>query len=59
MAEKKEPKLKKARVLVDCVIEEQRCRCNAIVEFAADVIAKGEKDGLLDSNPAAVAAAQG
>lgn len=57
MAEKKVT-LKKARVLLDCLIDGIAYRCNQLIEAEAAIIDKAEKDGVADSHPSAVAAAE-
>ena len=44
----------KARVLLDCAYG----KCNTVVDLAADVAKQAEKDGMVDTNADAIAAAQ-
>lgn len=50
----KNGKTVKARVLLDCAYG----KCNTVVELATDVAKQAEKDGMVDTNANAIAAAQ-
>lgn len=58
MAKQKSTRAVEVRVLVDCYIGGVRARCNDVLELPADVVEQLVADGLVDANPAAVAAAQ-
>lgn len=48
-------KVSKARALVDCVVDGKAYRCNELVTGSAKAIKQAEKEGVVDSNSAAVA----
>ena len=50
----KKGKTVKVRVLLDCAYG----KCNKVVELATDVAKQAEKDGMVDTNADAIAAAQ-
>lgn len=57
-AEAEGKKRKKARVLVDCSIEGKPYKVNDVLVAAPEIVAAAEREGLVDSNKAAVAYAE-